>query len=134
MSGFGAPLRTATPMPERASGVRVALSSLACAISASMAGRGENGRVEDLALLDLSPQRGRCAPDDHQLMPARLLELGSDFLQHRLQRVRAQYFDLCAFGSTAKSQQHGSRRSRHGSRHCVPPDVTTCLEMFALAS
>jgi hypothetical protein len=38
MSGLGAPLRTATPTLERASGVRVALSSLPCETSASMPG------------------------------------------------------------------------------------------------
>ena len=51
------------------------------------AGRVEDGRIEDFALLNLRPQRNCRAPDQHQLVSACLLELRSDRREHHHRSV-----------------------------------------------
>jgi hypothetical protein len=87
MSGFGAPLRIATPIPTCAIGARDESATLPCVSELIEQGFSQDNRVERFVAVD-SRFKLRAGADRHvDLVAGRLLELGTEVAHHRIERI-----------------------------------------------
>src|ERR1700746_1661406 len=92
MSGRFAPLRTATPLPERARSTRLTAPPLAVPGEVGDRLGGQDGEVAAGAAFEILQQTVRGAPGDHDFRPAGALECGYEIEHQRLHPVGAENF------------------------------------------
>src|SRR5471032_2901802 len=110
MSGMGAPARTATPMPRRATSSRLVATILPCLIRSSTSGpvRMAASGVAAPSYALLGGARGLVG--DRDLVAAAALEFGDERLHHRLQRGGAQHGDLGGGRGTGATRHEQPKR------------------------